>query len=244
MKTKCVIAAVLTLFTGRLAIAADASLQSQAQLVIKSPDATVSGTFELPATPALLDSLVRSPMLLAHLWEAYDFTPRYKARPQGGGIHVDDPTGIAGEVYPVEDSPVRHVFYGTGALNHRLVPSFRGRLALVLTVSPKGGGSAARVDVYIRAESRFLGFLASTLFPLVRTRAQHRIEANMNDITSILKDVSTAPRQAAARLRKEDADALLRIAAPPPEPKPASAATKKPAAKPAAKQTTKTAKKT
>ena len=223
-----------------MAPAADNSLQSQAQTVIKSPDASITGTFELPANPSLLDGLLRSPMLLAHLWEAYDFTPRYKARIQGSGIHVDDPTGIAGDIYPVEESQARHVFYGTGALNHRLVPSFRGRLALVFSVTPKGQGSVARVDVYIRAESRFLGFLASTLFPLVRTRAQHRMDANMHDVITILSDLATAPRQTAARLKKDDADALLKLLPPPPQPKPTPAAVK-PAAKAPARQAAKAA---
>ncbi len=88
------------------------------------------------------------------------------------------------------------------------------------------------MDVYVRAESRFLGFLASTLFPIVRTRAQHRMDANMHDITTILSDISAAPRQTAAKLKKEDADALVRLLPPPPE-------LPKPAAKPPAKATAK-----
>ncbi len=229
---------MLILFLLPLGMAADANLQSQAQTVMKSPDASITGTFDLPAAPGTIANLLRSPMLLAHLWEAFDFTPRYKARLQGNGIHVDDPTGITGEIYPVEESVARHVFYGTGALNHKLVPSFRGRLALVLAVTPKGQGATARVDIYIRTESRFLGFLASTFFPLVRTRAQHRMDANMHDIGTILHDLSTAPRQTAAKLKKEDAEALLRLLPVPPEAKPAAAAAKppsKPAAKPASK---------
>jgi len=87
-----------------------------------------------------------------------------------------------------------------------------------------------RVDVYIRAESRFLGFLASTFFPLVRTRAQHRMDANMHDITTILSDISMAPPKVATRLKKEDSDALLKLIPAPPEVKRAA-----PAAKPASK---------
>lgn len=232
--------AIVALIVVSDGIAADSTLLSQAQAVLKSSDASISGTFDLAANPALLDGLLRSPMLLARLWEVYGFTPLYKARVQGNAIHVDDPTGITGEVYPIEHSMTRHVFYGTGALNHKLVPAFRGRLALVLTAAPKGAGVSARVDVYIRTESRFLGFFASTLFPLVRARAQHRMEANMQDIATLLKDVTTAPRQTAARLKKEDADALLRLfpeqvpaqkpAGPPP--KPASKPVSKPGTRP------------
>ncbi len=230
-----VISIVLCCLALPLACAADSTLQSQSQVVLKSPDASISGTFDLPANPTLLDGLLRSPMLLAHIWEAYGFTPLYKARMQGNGIHVDDPTGIAGDIYPIEQSLVRHVFYGTGALNHRLVPSFKGRIALVFTMTPKGSGVSTRVEVHIRAESRLLGFLASTFFPLVKTRAQHRMDANMHDITTILSDIARAPRQTAARLKKEDADALLRLLPAPPEVNPAATVQTKPAVKAGAK---------
>jgi hypothetical protein len=85
-------------------------------------------------------------------------------------------------------------------------------MALVLTMNPKGSGMSGRIDIYIRTESRFLGFFARTLFPLVRTHAEHRMSANVHDICTILNDVSTAPQQTAARLKnKDDAAALIKL---------------------------------
>jgi hypothetical protein len=193
-------------------VAAGGDLQSQIQVLLKSPDAFISGTYDFPARAPLIDSLLRAPLLVAHLWEAYDFTPRYKVSMQGDAIHVDDPTGIQGNLYLVEQAPNRRVYYGTGALNHELVPAFRGRMALVLTMNPKGSGMSGRIDIYIRTESRFLGFFAWTLFPLVRAHAEHRMSANVHDICTILNDVSTAPQQTAARLKnKDDAAALIKL---------------------------------
>jgi hypothetical protein len=197
-------------------VAAGGDLQSQVQVLMKSPDASISGTYDLPARAPLVDGLLRAPLLVARLWEAYDFTPRYKVSMQGDAIHVDDPTGIQGNLYLVEQAPNRRVYYGTGALNHELVPAFRGRMALVLTMNPKGSGMSGRIDIYIRTESRFLGFFARTLFPLVRAHAEHRMNANVHDICTILNDVSTAPQQTAARLKnKEDAAALDKLITPP-----------------------------
>jgi len=193
-------------------VAAGGDLQSHIQVLLKSPDAFISGTYDFPARAPLIDSLLRAPLLVARLWEAYDFTPRYKVSMQGDAIHVDDPTGIQGNLYLVEQAPNRRVYYGTGALNHELVPAFRGRMALVLTMNPKGSGMSGRIDIYIRTESRFLGFFARTLFPLVRAHAEHRMNANVHDICTILNDVSTAPQQTAARLKnKDDAAALIKL---------------------------------
>ena len=199
--------------------AASGELQAQSQLLIKSPDVTISGTYELATRSDVLENVLRTPILLARLWEAYQFTPLYKARLiQGDGIHVDDPTGITGDIFLAEQSGTRRVYVGNGALNHKLVPAFRGKMALVLTATPKGSVVSARIDVYLRTDSRVLGFLTRTMFPLVKTRALHRMTANATDIGTILKDLSNELQKTAARLKKEDAAALLSILRAPPAP--------------------------
>lgn len=195
-----------------MTLMAGTDLISQAQEVMKAPDAAISGTFELPSNSVLTDRLLHSPLIVARLWEGYDFTPRYKVSLRGDCIHVDDPTGIQGDIYLVDQTPSRRVYFGTGALNHSLVPAFQGRMAIVMTMSPKGKGTSARINIYIRMESRVVGVLTRTFFPLVRSHAQHRMTANMQDLCTILQDVVTAPKQAAARLKNEqDAEALLQL---------------------------------
>lgn len=193
------------------AVAASGKLQAQAQLLMKSPDVTISGTYELPARPDILDRILRSPILLAKLWEAYQFPPAYKARLQGDGIHIDDPTGITGDIFLVEQTGNRRTYVGIGALNHRLVPAFQGKMAVVLSTIPKGTAVSARIDIYVRTDSRLLGFLAWTMFPLLRARVEYRINANITDIVTIMKDLSNEPQKVLALLKKEDAAALLRI---------------------------------
>jgi hypothetical protein len=195
-------------------------LQAQAQLLMNSPDVAVSGTYELPTRYEVLDRMLRSPNLLAKLWEAYQFSPAYKARPVGEGIHIDDPTGIAGDVYLVEQTGNRRIYVGDGALNHNLVPAFRGKMAIVLTAVPRGPVVSARVDLYVRTDSRMLGFLARTLFPLLKARVDFRMTANAASFGAMLKDLSDEPKKAAALLQKEDAAVLLKILpSQPPPPK-------------------------
>ena len=130
--------------------------------------------------------------------------------------------GLPRELEPaflVEQSANRRVYFGIGAINHKLMPAFRGKLALVLTAAPKGSAVVnGRIDVYLRTDSRILGLLARTLFPLVKTRAEYRMTANATDIGTILKDLTNDPQKTAARLKKEDQAALLKILPPPPAP--------------------------
>jgi hypothetical protein len=221
MAWKSICALVLTLILtlpSREAAGPDA--QAQAQLLMTSPDVAVSGTYTIESRSEVLNSLLGSPLLLAKLWEANNFSPAYKARPAGTGIHIDDPTGIAGEIYLIQQTANRRVYVGDGALNHELVPAFRGKLAIVLTTVPKGAVVSARVDLYVRAESRMLGFLAWTLFPLLKARVEYRMTANAASFGSMLKGLSLEPKKAAALLSKEDAALLLKIL--PTQPLPAS----------------------
>jgi len=217
--TVCIVRLGRVLFASFLALqcgsAQGADLRVESQRLQSRPDITVARVFEFNARPAVVDMLVENPMILARLWEAHGFTPRYKARPDGNGIHVNDPTGIQGDVYLVERAGNRRVWVAIGSLNHSLVPSFKGRMALVVTTEPKGSGVTLHVAVFVRTDSRALGFLASTLFPLVRARVEHRMTANAADIGTILAEASADPQKAAARLSKEDAATFRQVAGDP-----------------------------
>lgn len=186
-------------------------LPPQAQAILKSPDVSFSGTYDLPCRPAVLDGLLGNPILLGRLWTAYGFAPAYKVRQHGKGLYVEDPTGIAGELLLLQHSGNRRVYLGDGALNHDLVPAFGGKMLLVLTTAPKATAVSARVDVYVQARSRVVGFLTSPLFSLMKERIENRMTVNAQDISVILKDVCTAPKQTASRLKGDDAAALLKL---------------------------------
>ena len=98
------------------------------------------------------------------------------------------------------------------ALNHEFVPAFNGRMAVVIAITPTPVGVSARVEICFRADSRFVGPLARTCYPLVRSKAEHRVSANLQDFCAILHDLSAAPQQTVSRLNsKEDAVALSHI---------------------------------
>ena len=193
------------------ALSGAAELSPEAQTILNSPDIAFSNTYHFACRPTVLDSLLSHPVLLGRLWEAYGFAPAYRVRPQGGGLRVEDPTGIVGEMRLAKQAGNRWVYLGDGQLNHRLVPAFGGKMALVITTLPGEAGVNARVEAFIRTESRTLGFLTWTLSPLVRGRIENRATLNARDLGVILKDVSSAPQQTASRLAGEDARAFARM---------------------------------
>jgi hypothetical protein len=166
-----------------------------------SPDVSLTQGFEVAASSQVLDKMFNEPLLLANLWNAYQFAPPYQVSMNGKAVHVVDPTGIVGDLYLVDKSYNRRVYYGTGKLNHKLVPKFGGRIALVLTTEAKGKGTSGKADVYVRADNRIMGMLSSAAFPLVKTHAQKRVISNTNDLSVIFKDIEEKPQDVAKRLK-------------------------------------------
>lgn len=196
----------------RPAAAESGDLTEQARLLMSSPDVRLTAIYELPTRPDVLENILREPIFLMRLWEAYRFSPRYRARlVNDDGIHVDDPTGISGDIFLAERLGSRRVYVACGALNHRLVPPFRGKLAVVLASVPGESAVNAHIDVYLRMDNRIIGFLARSLYPLVRSLMQHRLSSNASDMGTILHDLAEAPKDTAGRLDKDDAAALLEV---------------------------------
>ena len=202
--------ALFLLTAAMLPAAVNDDLLAQARLIMNSPDITLSGNYGFPTRPAIFETILRNPLVLLRLWETYPFYPRYKARPiKDSGIHVDDPTGISGDLFLVQESGNRRVYLAFGALNHRLVPAFRGKMAVVLNASTKESPVHARIDIYLRIDNRLLGFLTKPLFPLIRKVVSNRLGYNIADIGTILNDLSLRPQETAARLSEEDGALLL-----------------------------------
>ncbi len=61
-------------------VRADAQdLKADVALLLKSPDASFSGSYALPVKPEVLNKLISAPMVLAKLWEAYGIADKKTA---------------------------------------------------------------------------------------------------------------------------------------------------------------------
>lgn len=213
LNRRSVLALIVFALAARPVIAAQ-DLPSQAQLIIGSPDLALSGSYQLSTRAEILDKMLGEPIHLMRLWKVYGFAPHYEARPIGlGGLHVDDPTGIAGEILPAGFSAGRHLYLANGAITHRLVPPFKGRAVLVVAATTEGSTVVLRIDLYIRMENRFVGFIMKPFVPYLRTLVLRRLDSNLADIGTILGELSARPADAAARLDPDDSAALLELLA-------------------------------
>ena len=186
------------------------NLAAEAAVVEKSPDVKLSLSFTLATSPEALSALIRKPLLLLSLWKAYGFSPRYAAGAiDGGGLHIVDPTGMVGDLFLVEGTNSARRYFGRGAINHRLVPPFRGSALFDLTMAPDMAATDLKVELTIRMENRVVGFFVWAFFPLVRSLAINRISSNINDLGTIAADLATAPKATAARIGPVEGTALL-----------------------------------
>jgi hypothetical protein len=214
---RIVLVAIAFALTIRPAVA-DQDLPAQAALIIDSPDLAINCGYQLTTRAEVLDKILDEPIHLMRLWKAYRFAPHYEARAIAqavgqGGLHVDDPTGIQGEISPAGLSAGRRLYVASGAIAHRLVPHFKGKAVLVIDETAESSGVRLRIDLYLRMESRFIGFLMQPFVPYLRTLVLRRLGSNIADIGTILADLSERPAEAAARLSPEDSAALLELLA-------------------------------
>jgi hypothetical protein len=213
LNRRLALALVIFALTIRPVVAAQ-DLSSQAQLIIGSPDLALSGSYELSTRAEVLDKILAEPIHLMRLWKAYHFAPHYEARPIGlDALHVDDPTGIAGDIFPSDLSAGRHIFVANGAIAHRLVPHFKGSAVVVVATASDGSTIGLHIDLYLRMENRFVGFLMKPFVPYLRTLVLRRLDSNLSDIGTILGDLSAQPAEVAARLSPDDSAALLELLA-------------------------------
>jgi hypothetical protein len=214
LKRRRLILAVVTSALAIWPVLAAQDLSSQAQLIIDSPDLALSGNYELSTRAEVLDKILGEPIHLMRLWKAYHFEPHYEARSIGfDALHVDDPTGITGDIFPSGLSAGRHIFVANGAIAHRLVPHFKGSAVLIVAATSEGSTIGLQIDFYIRMENRFVGFLMRPFVPYLRTLVLGRLDSNLADIGTILGDLSEKPAEAAARLGPDDSAALLELLA-------------------------------
>jgi hypothetical protein len=195
-----------------LPIQGEAKEGSGVRKLMIEADVIMLSSFHIPVRPEIYEAAMQEPILLLRLWEVYRFSPRYKATLlPGNSIEIEDPTGIGGTVSLAEDAGGVRIFFAKGAINHRLLPHFRGEAAILLGATKDDTGMMLRVEIYIRMNNRFVGFLAHSLFPFVQSTVLRRISSNVTDFGKILGDMATKQRETAGFLSGDDATRLLAL---------------------------------
>lgn len=164
---------------------------------------TFSKEYQIKCPLAVVEKALDHPALMGALWDVYGYAPAYKITglEQPGAVHIDDPTGIVGELWPYKRDGPRRIYIAQGKLDHWAVPSFNGGLAVFeLETTGKGDFTAIKVKVFIEPESGFAGALLSVLEPLVIKHVDNRVTLNLEDAAKIMEAISQEPEAVADRL--------------------------------------------
>jgi len=163
-----------------------------------------TGQYEVAAPVAKVRAALQRPLMMGMLWESYQYGPGYKvsALAEPRAVHVIDPSGIVGDVWPVSSTGDRLVYVARGNLNHWAVPVMnKGSAVFDLGLAPQGAGTQVTVTVFLRPENQIAGAALWLLTPIAKARINSRVTNNFHDATNILMDISSAPQGVAERLK-------------------------------------------
>src|ERR1700694_3594316 len=102
--------------------AAPPNRASVAETVVASPDITYQIPFVINCSEATWRKVLDNPWLMGQLWNVYGYSPAYKVSTAGDGLHIDDPTGLVGDLWLVRNGLDERRYFATGRLNFRAVP--------------------------------------------------------------------------------------------------------------------------
>ena len=175
----------------------------RAAAVRRAAAVSYSGRYEVPCLAAVLERAMDHPVLMGALWAAYGYAPAYRVSGLGeaGAAHVEDPTGIVGDLWLVEREKRYRVYLADGELDHWAVPALnRGTAVFEVRTAAKESGTEVDVAVFMEPESRIAGALLWLLSPVVEYHIENRISLNLEDAAKILEAIDRTPAAVADRL--------------------------------------------
>ena len=165
-----------------------------------------SKTYQVDCPPAVVEKALDHPALMGALWDIYGYAPAYEVKGlDSGAVHVDDPTGIVGEVRPVKREGPRRTYLARGQLDHWAVPALNGGTAVFeVETAGNGAGTTLTVDVFIQPESGVAGALLAVLEPLVLSHVDNRVSLNLEDAAKIMRAIDQEPEAVFGRIEEAE----------------------------------------
>jgi hypothetical protein len=223
-----VVALLALLACGSEAAGAD-DPQSQARQVVAGAAVSYRAAFSIACRPDIWTKVLDNPELLGRLWVARGYVPAYQVSVRGDAIHVDDPTGLAGDIFVIVKRPEERQYWGSGKITHAAVPFFNtGQMVVVLRARPEGPRMVGNVEVFVRGDSLvargalwagrsvFLGFV------------ERRVNGNLAEVTELIESLIVKPENGLTLLKGRDAEQFRALFVPPKPPPPPPKPRRKP----------------
>lgn len=166
-------------------------LAMRVRAVVEDADVVYTTAFAVPCSEGVWEELVERPVLLGALWSAYGYAPAYRVEMRGDTVHVEDPTGLVGDVVGIQASDGERTYLVEGQINHWAVPFFnQGTAVFLLKTQARAGEVAGTLEVHVRAESAIGSLVVKLGRPLLMRHVANRIDLNLQDVRQILAAVA------------------------------------------------------
>ena len=166
--------------------------------IIGDADVVYKTSFVMPCSEGTWERLLDRPALWCRLWNAYGFAPTYQVEMRHDTAHVEDSTGLVGDVVVAELEPGRRQYLIDGELDHWAVPFFNeGTAVLTVDIHVKGDGVTGTATIHLRANSGLGRLVLRAARPLLTKRVANRLDLNLQDAAKIFAAVEEDPEEVA-----------------------------------------------
>jgi hypothetical protein len=195
---------------------------SMAETLVASPDLTYQIPFVINCSEATWRKVLDNPWLMGQLWNVYGYAPPYKVGTAGDGLHIDDPTGLVGDLWLVRNGLAERRYFATGRLNFRAVPFFNSGQAVTIVRSQAAGPQIrGTLQLYIRADRAVSRAVVWAGKSLVQTKVEARVRSNVYDGVRLVEQIASAPDAVLRQLQGPAAETFRTVFLPPkPPPRP------------------------
>lgn len=200
----------LIVFYGQPSLAEDRA--AQAQEIIENADVTYTTSFSWQCSKRTWNRVVEHPLLVGQLWEAYGYAPAYRVSMRGDAIHINDPTGLTGDVFVFRWDSGARVYLALGKLDHWAVPFFNeGMAVFVLKSRVSDRRVFGELKVYIRAASTVGNIVLQVGRSVFMKHVDNRITLNLQDVQKIAETVELTPEKVMGKLSGSTAERFERV---------------------------------
>jgi len=195
----CLLSLVSILFIPVPSAGADRDLLTKQ--VLEQATVKYRTDFVVEAPLEIWDKVLAHPLLMARLWNVYNFQPAYEVKDQKEGVLVIDPSGIRGTLVMTESRPDGRGFYGRGSVDHWAIPSFISAEG-VFRFRYAGDGRRVRgtFEAFMKGDNKATDFLMKLVRGKVKNLLHRRFTNNLNDMKKIIADIVQNPDQIRGRL--------------------------------------------
>ena len=176
---------------------------SRAAQVRQEATIAYTGRYKIACPASLVQEALSRPALMGALWASYGYAPAYliEALAEPEAVHVQDPTGISGDMWLVSAEDRQRLYLAEGQIDHWAVPAMnKGIAVFAVETTERDSLPHVTVQVYLEPDSQIAGIVLGMLSPVIKAHIANRVDLNFQDAARIMEAIFTSPKAVQKRL--------------------------------------------